>query len=248
MVSASSEHLRYLRVLAQQYPTVAAAASEIVRIEAILRLPKGTEHFMSDLHGEHEAFVHILNSASGVIREKIDIVLGPDVPAAERAELATLVYYPAQKLPELKEASFHPAPRHQQLPYIVIIFSRHLGRFSDPAPLAQGTCSPFFVPADQILRHGAPQPLRSRISHSFFLAPRPLQRLRRSVSEICPGKSKQRSRRPERSAGRANAKRCDEKMRRKRRIRPDEITFVWTDGRLSECPHCPPYSRGTCVP
>lgn len=98
----SDEHLRYLRLLSQKYQTVAAAASEIIRIEALLRLPKGTEHFMSDLHGEHEAFVHILNSASGVIREKIDTVLGPDVPAAERAELATLVYYPNQKLPELK--------------------------------------------------------------------------------------------------------------------------------------------------
>ena len=98
----SDEHLRYLRLLSQKYKTVAAAASEIICIEALLRLPKGTEHFMSDLHGEHEAFVHILNSASGVIREKIDTVLGPDVPAEERAELATLVYYPNQKLPELK--------------------------------------------------------------------------------------------------------------------------------------------------
>lgn len=99
---ADTEHLRYLRLLARRYPTVAAAASEIIRIEAILQLPKGTEHFMSDLHGEHEAFVHILNSASGVIHEKIDTVLGDSVPAAERAELATLIYYPAQKLPELK--------------------------------------------------------------------------------------------------------------------------------------------------
>ena len=98
----SDEHLRYLRLLSQKYQTVAAAASEAIRIEALLRLPKGTEHFMSDLHGEHEAFVHILNSASGVIREKIDTVLGTDVPAEERAELATLVYYPHQKLPELK--------------------------------------------------------------------------------------------------------------------------------------------------
>ena len=98
----SDEHLRYLRLLSQKYKTVAAAASEIIRIEALLRLPKGTEHFMSDLHGEHEAFVHILNSASGVIREKIDTVLGNGVPADERAELATLVYYPNQKLPELK--------------------------------------------------------------------------------------------------------------------------------------------------
>ncbi len=98
----SDEHLRYLRLLSQKYQTVAAAASEVIRIEALLRLPKGTEHFMSDLHGEHEAFVHILNSASGVIREKIDTVLGTQVPAEERAELATLVYYPHQKLPELK--------------------------------------------------------------------------------------------------------------------------------------------------
>ena len=98
----SDEHLRYLRLLSQKYQTVAAAASEVIRIEALLRLPKGTEHFMSDLHGEHEAFVHILNSASGVIREKIDTVLGTKVPAEERAELATLVYYPHQKLPELK--------------------------------------------------------------------------------------------------------------------------------------------------
>jgi len=99
----SSEQMRYLRLLAKKYPTVAAAASEIIRIEALLRLPKGTEHFMSDLHGENEAFIHILNSASGVIREKIDKLFSRDVSARERADLATLVYYPAQKLPELKE-------------------------------------------------------------------------------------------------------------------------------------------------
>ena len=100
----SDGQLRYLAMLARQYPTISAAASEIIKIEAVLRLPKGTEHFMSDLHGEHEAFVHILNSASGVIREKIDTVLGQDVPPRQRAELATLIYYPAQKLPELKAA------------------------------------------------------------------------------------------------------------------------------------------------
>ena len=96
------EQLRYLRVLGEKYPTIAAASSEIINLEALLRLPKGTEHFMSDLHGENEAFIHILNSASGVIREKIDTVLGEGVPDTERAELATLIYYPNQKLPELK--------------------------------------------------------------------------------------------------------------------------------------------------
>ena len=82
------EQLRYLALLAEKYPTIAAASSEIINLEALSRLPKGTEHFMSDLHGENEAFIHILNSASGVIREKIDVVLGEGVPAAERAELA----------------------------------------------------------------------------------------------------------------------------------------------------------------
>ncbi len=95
-------NLKYLNLLARDYPSQAAAASEIISTQALLKLPKGTEHFMSDLHGENEAFVHILNSASGVIREKVDQVLGQGVPAAERAGLATLIYYPAEKLPQLK--------------------------------------------------------------------------------------------------------------------------------------------------
>ena len=80
-------HLKYLALLARDYPSQAAAASEIISTQALLKLPKGTEHFMSDLHGENEAFVHILNSASGVIREKVDIVLGDTIPEAARAEL-----------------------------------------------------------------------------------------------------------------------------------------------------------------
>ena len=96
------DHLKYLSLLARDYPSQAAAASEIISTQALLKLPKGTEHFMSDLHGENEAFVHILNSASGVIREKVDIVLGESVPEQTRAELATLIYYPNEKLPRLK--------------------------------------------------------------------------------------------------------------------------------------------------
>ena len=97
------DNLKYLSLLARDYPSQVAAASEIISTQALLKLPKGTEHFMSDLHGENEAFVHILNSASGVIREKVDIVLGDTVPEGTRAELATLIYYPNEKLPQLKE-------------------------------------------------------------------------------------------------------------------------------------------------
>ena len=97
------KNLKYLTLLAREYPNIAAASSEIINLQAILKLPKGTEHFMSDLHGEAEAFTHIVNNASGVIKEKVDRVLGPGVPEQERAEFATLIYYPAQKLDELKE-------------------------------------------------------------------------------------------------------------------------------------------------
>ena len=99
------DHLKYLSLLARDYPSQAAAASEIISTQALLKLPKGTEHFMSDLHGENEAFVHILNSASGVIREKVDIVLGDSVPEQTRAELATLIYYPNEKLPRSKPSA-----------------------------------------------------------------------------------------------------------------------------------------------
>lgn len=108
-MAVSIERKKYLSLLAQQYPNVRAASSEIIHLQAILNLPKGTEHFMSDLHGEAEAFVHILNNASGAVREKVDIVLRDTLPAHERARLATLIYYPEEKITELVEASPNPA-------------------------------------------------------------------------------------------------------------------------------------------
>lgn len=93
-----SEELRYLQLLARQYPTVHAAGTEIVNLQAILNLPKGTEHFISDIHGEYEAFQHILNSCSGVIKEKLDDLYGNSLSSKDRDELATLIYYPEEKL------------------------------------------------------------------------------------------------------------------------------------------------------
>ena len=92
------EQLHYLRLLAKQYPTVQAAGTEIIRLQALLNLPKGTEHFMSDIHGEHEAFLHILNSASGEVKEKVEELFGNSMSRQDRNDLATLIYYPAAKL------------------------------------------------------------------------------------------------------------------------------------------------------
>ena len=92
------EQLHYLRLLSKQYPTVQAAGTEIINLRAILNLPKGTEHFMSDIHGEHEAFLHILNSCSGEVKDKLDELFGSTMTQRDRNDLATLIYYPSAKL------------------------------------------------------------------------------------------------------------------------------------------------------
>ena len=125
---------KFLAQLAREYPTVAAASSEIINLQAILRLPKSTEHFMSDLHGEADAFTHILSNASGVIREKIDRVLADELSDAERAEFATLIYYPAQKLARLKPLQDDPPAWYRQTLYRLIevfrmIASKHTRSF-----------------------------------------------------------------------------------------------------------------------
>ena len=91
--------IAYLQLLAEQYPSVQAASTQIIELEATLELPKGTEHFLSDIHGEYEAFSHLLRNSSGSLRRRIDEMYGNELTAGERRALATLVYYPEQKLP-----------------------------------------------------------------------------------------------------------------------------------------------------
>ncbi len=92
------KELKYLQLLAKNFPTIQAASTEIINLEAILNLPKGTEHFVTDLHGEYEAFQHVLRNASGVIRRKVEEVFGPNLRESEKQELCTLIYYPEKKL------------------------------------------------------------------------------------------------------------------------------------------------------
>lgn len=91
----------YLRLLAKEYPTTKAAAAEIINLKATMSLPKGTEYFFSDLHGEHEAFIHMLRSASGVIRTKIDDLFEKSITEPERTALAALIYHPEEELRRL---------------------------------------------------------------------------------------------------------------------------------------------------
>ena len=105
MKKTFSEHDRhYLRLLSTSVPTVAAAATEIINLEAILNLPKGTEHFLADLHGESAAFKHVIKNASGNIRRKVSELFAGDIRDKERRELCTLIYYPEEKLELIKAA------------------------------------------------------------------------------------------------------------------------------------------------
>lgn len=93
-----TQDFRYLQLLAKQYPTIAEACTEIINLQAILNLPKGTEHFLTDIHGEYEPFIHVLKNASGVIKRKINDIFGNSLRQSDIKSLATLIYYPEQKL------------------------------------------------------------------------------------------------------------------------------------------------------
>ena len=95
--------LRYLELLSHNFPSIASASTEIINLEAILNLPKGTEHFLADLHGEYEAFQHVLRNASGAIKRKVNEIFGNTLREAEKKELCTLIYYPEQKLQLVKD-------------------------------------------------------------------------------------------------------------------------------------------------
>lgn len=96
------EDLRYLQLLARSFPTIADASTEIINLEAILNLPKGTEHFLSDIHGEDQAFSHVLKNASGAVKRKVNEIFSNSLRESEKKELCTLIYYPAEKLELIK--------------------------------------------------------------------------------------------------------------------------------------------------
>lgn len=97
------EHLHYMEQLSEMYPTINKAAAEIINLQAIVNLPKGTEHFLSDIHGEYDAFSHVLKNGSGAVRKKIEDVFGRALSDRDKAGLATLIYYPKKKMELIKQ-------------------------------------------------------------------------------------------------------------------------------------------------
>ena len=99
----NKENIHYYEHLAEIYPTISAASSEIINLQSLLHLPKGTEHFLSDIHGEYDAFSHVLRNGSGAVRKKIDDVFGRTLSATDKTALATLIYYPQKKISLVKQ-------------------------------------------------------------------------------------------------------------------------------------------------
>lgn len=98
-----NDNLKFLRLLSESFPTIGATATEIINLKAILNLPKGTEHFLTDIHGEYQAFNHVLRNGSGVIKDKIDDIFGDTLEEKFKKQLATVIYYPEEKINFIQE-------------------------------------------------------------------------------------------------------------------------------------------------
>lgn len=118
------EDLRYLRLLARDFPTVSSVTTEIINLEAILHLPKPTEHFLADLHGEHEAFQHVLRNASGNIKRKVNELFGDSITDEEKKDLCTLIYYPEEKLKLISQSGVNLDSHYATLLNRLIIVCR----------------------------------------------------------------------------------------------------------------------------
>ena len=117
---------RYLELLAEKYPTEQAVSREIINLTAILSLPKGTEHFITDIHGEYEAFSHVLKNGSGSVKKKIDEVFGHTLTHADKKSLATLIYYPQEKMDIVKKTERHMRDWYKIVLYRLITLCKTL--------------------------------------------------------------------------------------------------------------------------
>lgn len=150
--------VRYLERLAELYPTIAAASTEVINLEAIVNLPKGTEHFLTDIHGEYEAFSHVLKNGSGAVKRKIDDVFGNTLSRQDKQSLATLIYYPREKMSRILQTETNPDDWYKITLYRLIEVSRRANEQVYALQGAQG-------PAERIcLCHGRASHRKSRFN------------------------------------------------------------------------------------
>jgi fructose-1,6-bisphosphatase-3 len=123
-MTEADKELRYLKLLAKQYPSIQTASTEIINLSAILELPKGTEHFISDIHGEYETFLHVLRNGSGSIKRRIDEIFELTLDDQEKRNLATIIYYPEQKIPAIVKELDNPDQWYRKILFQLIKLCR----------------------------------------------------------------------------------------------------------------------------
>ncbi|MBE6479776.1 MAG: fructose-1,6-bisphosphatase [Olsenella sp.] len=151
-MSTPTPDRRYLELLSEKFPTIQAAYTEVINLKAILNLPKGTEHFMSDIHGEYEAFLHILNNCSGVVRERVRATFAGELTPREQDDLCTLIYYPREKLIRLKgEGVPNPSWYYQTL-FRLVRLARYLSGFYTRSKVRKAMPEAYAYIIDELLR------------------------------------------------------------------------------------------------
>ena len=135
--------LKYIKSLAHQYPNIAAASTEIINLQAILNLPKGTEHFITDIHGEYDQFQHVMKNGSGAIKRKIEDEFGNSLSVAEKKGIAILIYYPELKLKQVLKTEENLEDWYKVTLYRLIRICKCLLQihpFQSPQGIAKGFC------------------------------------------------------------------------------------------------------------
>lgn len=145
------EQIKILKLLSKEYPSIPAASATLVNLTALCNLPKGTEHFMSDLHGEAEAFEHILNNCSGVIREKVDGLFYRTMSEEERRGFCTLIYYPVEKMEEMRQTGTATEDWYRVTLYRLVDLSRSVASKYTRAKVREALPDDFQYIIDELL-------------------------------------------------------------------------------------------------
>ena len=165
----SADFWKVLKLLSREYPNRRAAFAEIINLQAILNLPKGTEHFISDPHGEFEAFKHIFNNCSGVIREKVKLVLGESMTPSEQAEFCTLIYYPREELARMKQMGRIYREQYKQMLERLIELTKYLSSKYTRSKVRKSMPDEFAFIIDELLHAQKDEDDNRTLYHSKIL-------------------------------------------------------------------------------
>ena len=168
-MNITDDRIKFLRLLSEKYRSRQQVCTEIINLQAILNLPKGTEHFMSDLHGEYEAFSHILNNSAGVIREKVDMLFEGTLTPRERSSLCTLIYYPEEKLEKINEEGRNTEEWYRFVPQNLIDLAKMLSSKYTRSKVRKAMPSEYSYILDELLHAQADEDNNQFVYHQKII-------------------------------------------------------------------------------